>query len=517
VTAAETTEIAAGTTIGEYEVGKLLGTGGFGSVYAAVHPLIGKQVAIKVLTLRYSVDPAIVSRFVAEARAVNQIRHQHIIDIFSFGKLPDGRQYYVMELLDGEPLDRYLRGTGRLAATEAVEILHPIALALDAAHAAGVIHRDLKPENVFVARDAKGAPFPKLLDFGLAKLLGSDLDVDHSTNSGTMMGTPHYMSPQQCRGRGVDHRTDFYALGVMTYLMVTGELPFVGDDAVSIVFQQISDQPARPSDRVAGLSAEIDEAVLAMLAKDPEDRPDTAVEAIDALAVAVGIPELAPGGVLRNSAKRFRSGRPSGTPIASKPGSASTLPAGSDPPVAPAPKTMSLPVGEVTPPPRAKRTWIGAAIAAAAVAGIVAWRLMATDAQPEPVATNRAVPADAPARPDAPPPIDAAPPAVDVVTIRITDTPPNTSVTRADGVILGVAPGVVHVPRSDAVLELHLVHDGYQERVEKVQPLTDLGPLALPMQNKAVARPVVEPPHPPQPPQPPQPDDIGPYHQYKKP
>src|SRR5690242_8970375 len=155
-------ELAVGTQVGEYVVESKLGQGAFGMVFKASHPVIGKLVAIKVLSLRFSVDPEMVSRFVAEARAVNQIRNRHIIDIFSFGKLDDGRQYYVMEYLDGQTLDARLEQAGKLGLAEALPILRGIGRALDAAHAKGVAHRDLKAENVFLATDPDGAAFPKL-------------------------------------------------------------------------------------------------------------------------------------------------------------------------------------------------------------------------------------------------------------------------------------------------------------------------------------------------------------------
>ena len=166
-----------------------------------------------------------VSRFIAEARAVNQIRHRNIIDIFSFGQLDDGRQYYVMELLDGEPLDALIERDGRLPLAEAIPILRGIARALDAAHAKGIAHRDLKPENVFLGRDPTARVFPKLLDFGIAKLLAPEDGPKHKTRTGTPIGTPYYMSPEQCRGRDVDHRTDIYSFGVLAYRMLTGVLP----------------------------------------------------------------------------------------------------------------------------------------------------------------------------------------------------------------------------------------------------------------------------------------------------
>src|SRR5438067_2419142 len=156
-------DLAAGQVVGEYTVETKIGQGGFGAVFKAVHPLIGKVVAIKVIARKFSVDPEMVSRFVAEAKAVNQIRNRHIIDIFSFGQLEDGRHYYVMEYLEGEALDAMLDREHKLSLETALPILRAIARAIDAAHAKGIAHRDLKPENVFLANDDEGGHFPKLL------------------------------------------------------------------------------------------------------------------------------------------------------------------------------------------------------------------------------------------------------------------------------------------------------------------------------------------------------------------
>src|ERR1700733_7992462 len=209
-------DLAPGTFVGEYRVESKLGAGGFGTVYRAVHPVIGKPAAIKVLSRQWSSNPQMVSRFIAEARATNQIQSRNIIDIFAFGSLPDGRQYYVMELLKGQPFDQFLADRGRLAPETAIPILRDIARALDAAHAHGIIHRDMKPENVFLVFEEDRTVHPKLLDFGIAKLLGEPTS-GHKTRTGTPLGTPIYMSPEQCNGRPVDPRTDVYALGVMTH------------------------------------------------------------------------------------------------------------------------------------------------------------------------------------------------------------------------------------------------------------------------------------------------------------
>src|SRR4051812_36480652 len=266
-------DLGAGDKVGEYQIEAKIGEGGFGSVYRAVHPLIGKTAAIKVLNRQYSSSPQMVSRFIAEARAVNQIRNRNIIDIFSFGKLDDGRQYYVMELLEGATLDKYLREKGRLTPEEAIPVLRGVARALDAAHAAGIAHRDLKPENIFLFTEDDGTIFPKLLDFGIAKLLGESMMSAHKTRTGTPMGTPHYMSPEQCRGKNVDHRTDIYSFGIMIHLALTGQLPFDGDEVMDLLVAHTSKPAPRMSEVCPDIPATLDAPVLQMLEKDPALRP----------------------------------------------------------------------------------------------------------------------------------------------------------------------------------------------------------------------------------------------------
>jgi hypothetical protein len=282
-------DLEAGAVVGEYKVDGVLGRGGFGTVYKATHPLIGKVAAIKVLSHQFSANPEIVSRFVAEAKAVNQIRHPNIIDIFSFGALPDGRQYYVMEFLDGEPLDKRIARQQRLTLAEALPILRGIAKALDAAHAKGIAHRDLKAENVLLAATPEGEVWPKLLDFGIAKLSGDEA-LKHKTRTGAPMGTPLYMSPEQARGRDVDQRTDLYALGVLVYVMLTGKFPIDGEDYMTILMRQIADEPQPPSTHVAELPEAVDHTVAWLMRKEAADRPESALAAVRALEGSVAAP-----------------------------------------------------------------------------------------------------------------------------------------------------------------------------------------------------------------------------------
>ncbi len=282
-------DLSIGQACGEYTLEAKLGEGGFGAVYRGVHGVIGKIAAVKVLHRAYSSNPQIVSRFIAEARAVNQIRHKNIIDIFAFGRVDDGRHFFVMELLEGESLEDLLKRRGHLEVEEALPILRAIARALGAAHAAGIAHRDLKPDNVFLARDADGNVVPKLLDFGIAKLLGEEA-AGHKTKTGAPIGTPHYMSPEQCRGIAVDEKADIYSFGVLAFRTLTGKLPFDANTALDVMFKQIHAEPPEASELRPALGRELDAPLASMLAKDPGARPATIEAALGALLRASGLP-----------------------------------------------------------------------------------------------------------------------------------------------------------------------------------------------------------------------------------
>jgi len=267
--------LPAGTMIGEYQLDGELGQGGMGRVFAAHHPTIGKRVAIKVLELSFSCDPTQVKRFTDEARAVNKIGHPNIIDVFSFGKLDDGRQYFVMEFLEGETMASWL-AKGRPDFAEARRLLMQVCEALEAAHREGVIHRDLKPENLWIARPKHGQPFIKVLDFGIAKLIETE-EAKGKTRTGTVMGTPLFMSPEQCTGRGVDHRTDIYALGAIMFCIYCGRPPFDGDSTAEIIAAQLYSAPPKPS-TFAALPPALEALILACLEKNPTLRPSSAAE-----------------------------------------------------------------------------------------------------------------------------------------------------------------------------------------------------------------------------------------------
>ncbi len=265
-----------GDQVAGYVIEARIGVGGFGEVYRARHPVIGSEVAVKILHARYSADPEAVARFVAEARAVNQISHPNIVEIFDFDRLADGRQFCVMELIRGKTLREMLREHGSLELAHALPILRGIAEAVDAAHAAGIAHRDLKPDNVFVTVDGR----IKLIDFGLAKLMREQ--DNPVTQTGSVFGTPIYMSPEQCRGKALDTRTDLYSFGALAYHVLAGQPPFAGD-ALELALHHLNDLPERPSLHCSELGERVDRVVLALLAKDPADRPPTLVAAIDTL------------------------------------------------------------------------------------------------------------------------------------------------------------------------------------------------------------------------------------------
>jgi serine/threonine-protein kinase len=268
-------ELAPGSLIGEFRVEYLLGQGGMGRVYAATHPLIGKKAAIKIINAGSCTDMAAVKRFVQEARVVNEIRHPNIVDVFSFGRLDDGRTYFVMEWLQGMTLAARA-AMGRIPLGECVSVLEQICDALEAAHEKGIVHRDLKPDNVFLV-PVRGRPDQvKLLDFGIAKLLGDrDPKLTHES-SNTVMGTPDYISPEQARGKDVDHRTDIYALGCMAYEIVLGHCPYSADNIVDLLQMHLHAPPPLPRSEWPDIPQAVDWLLPAMIAKDSRDRPTLA-------------------------------------------------------------------------------------------------------------------------------------------------------------------------------------------------------------------------------------------------
>ena len=254
-----------GTTIGSYRIAVKVGAGGMGTVYRAVHPTIGSRVAIKVLSHDSARDSEAVNRFFEEARTVNLIRHHNIVNILDVARLPDGRPYIVMELLDGVSLKTILR-QGPLSIAELGRIAVTVLDALAAAHEHGVAHRDLKPDNIMISPTGRVT----LVDFGIAKIAGARPDAVR-TETGVILGTPQYMSPEQAQGRSVDARTDIYAMGIVMYEMSTGVRPFEGDSLFEILRQQISEPPRPPSQRAA-VPADLEQLMLIALAKAPEQR-----------------------------------------------------------------------------------------------------------------------------------------------------------------------------------------------------------------------------------------------------
>lgn len=267
-----------GAKVGDYVVEARLGSGGMGVVYRGTHPVIGKAVAIKVLQREISRDPDHVRRLVSEARSVNAIRHRGIVDIFGFGELPDGRPYLVMELLDGVPLDQLVEHEAPLAPAAVIPLLLEVADALSAAHKVGVIHRDLKPSNVFMVTPQHGPRYVKLLDFGLAKQAEDPGGATPQTRASVMVGTPHYIAPEQARGESVSPATDLYSLGAMAFELLTRRPPFEGPSAIEIIYHHLKAQAPRPSSVVRGIPRALDQLVLRLMEKDPARRPSSAEE-----------------------------------------------------------------------------------------------------------------------------------------------------------------------------------------------------------------------------------------------
>ncbi len=265
------------TSIGAYQLVRKIGEGGMGEVWEAEHHMIGRRAAIKFLLPAFTRNASTVERFFNEARAVAAVADPGIIQIYDYGS--EGEQaYIVMELLDGEELSQRLRRLGRLTPVDTVRLAKQIASTLASVHDKGVIHRDLKPDNVFLVGDpaVTGGERTKILDFGIAKL--TQHDTHFKTQTGALVGTPTYMSPEQCRATPIDHRSDIYSLGVMMFVMVTGRPPFVGEGPGDVIIAHARDVPPRPSQLVRDVPRELETVIMRCLEKQPEARYPSAAE-----------------------------------------------------------------------------------------------------------------------------------------------------------------------------------------------------------------------------------------------
>jgi serine/threonine-protein kinase len=407
---------------GRYRLVKRLGAGGMGEVYRARNEAVGRDVAVKLLRPEFGANPDTVSRVTREARAANAVRHPNVVDVLDIVEDESGAPAIVQELLDGKDLAAYLASLGRpLSEAEALDLMTPVVEAVGAAHRAGLMHRDLKLENVFLHRRADGSITPKVLDFGLSRPVGENAAL-RMTATGVMMGTPYYMSPEQVQGhRDIDQRTDVWALGVMLYELVAGQVPFMGDTMGAIFVKVCTFDPSPLRTLAPGVSETYARVVARCLDRDRDQRPADAAALVEELRLA-----------RRNATTVVRG---SGAPL---PATADTLPA--RPPMAPpaavqAPFASAPPPFASAPPPpdgasiapavsvvpapptrRMPRLALVGMVVTAAILGGLAWVATHRDTTPTIADLHATVP------PQAPPP--PSPPAIPGTTEYEPPTPP---------------------------------------------------------------------------------------------
>ncbi len=462
-----------------YQVDSVLGDGGMGVVYRATGDDDGRTYAVKVLRAEYSDETDLVNRFQLEAESVARIDHENIVKVYEFGTLPDGSRYFVMEHLEGKSLGQFLVGQGRIAGTDRcnplsetdmIGISRQICSGLEAAHTLGIVHRDMKPDNVHLVNIAPGHMRVKILDFGIAKVQGSNAA---RTRTGSVFGTPHYMSPEQAQGeRDIDARTDVYAVGVLMYQMITGRVPFDAENLMGILTAHLYQHP-KPIRDVLGMGVVSDglEAVIfKALAKQRDDRyasmaalqsdlehvlvgqrplaldDDTATsrftadEVADARGWRTSMPP-APG----SGAHTVPSGRvslgPGPTPV---PSQAQSMP----PPALAAFTQQSIPPVMASAPPRARTSLLVfglASVGALAFAAAVLFAFRSGESPRAPSGTAPSLVGNTTTQAPVPPPVTVAPALS--ASIHVLSDPPGATVYRGT-TPLGPAP--IDVPRPAA-------------------------------------------------------------------
>jgi serine/threonine-protein kinase len=474
-----------GELFGNYRAISVLGEGGMGVVYLAEHPEIGRKVAVKVLHADFARDQQVLARFLNEARAANAIRHPNIIEILDSGALADRTPFLVMELLEGESLSARIKRVSQMPIHEVFDFAYQTASALSAAHAKGIVHRDLKPDNLFLVPDPNDESREriKVLDFGIAKLQQQSAADSVKTRTGTLMGTPIYMSPEQCRGiRAIDHRTDIYSLGVILYEMVVGHPPFVSEGFGDLVNMHMNMPPPPPSKLRADLPPALEALILTMLAKAPEQRFD----AMPALQSA-----------LKAAGEGFFTARGSSPDLASK--TRNTRAGAASPSVYATKQTTltSAGAGERIPYGRPKGRMLLGVLGLAVLAGAGLFAMRGGTGKGDPPAGQNAIPggannagasAGAAKPPKIEPPAAAAvvpsrPSAAAEVTLVFETTPPGARVIGAADQLLGTTPVTLTRPAHGADLNLRFEKDGYAP-VSRAVSLAHDGTLSITLERK---------------------------------
>jgi serine/threonine-protein kinase len=490
--------IAVGQTIGNYTITAKLGEGGMGVVYLAEHPVIGRKVAMKAIHPELSRNPEVVSRFVTEAKAVNQIGNEHIVDIHDFGTTADGDFYFIMEFLQGEALADRMRREAPMDPARALDIAAQVADALAASHAHGIIHRDLKPENIFLIHKGGTNDFVKVLDFGLAKLtLGAD-KVSHKTRTGSVMGTPYYMSPEQCEGRpNIDQRADVYSLGVILFEMMTGKVPFGGEGYGEIIVKHITAPVPSPRAINPLISPAHEAILLRALAKNRDER----FRGMEDFRVAMMNPERyaaapsivpTPGPLAGYGAEpsRLSDGQASsGVVIGDLGGRATEVPSTFR-------ESPGAVEGEDAIPQSHGALLVGILAAALVAGGVAAFLVVRSGSSSQPATVQQAVSKPTPA-PTPPTPPQAAPAPSAKVSIKFRSEPVGAAVARQDtGEQLGVTPFEIEVPRGQSPLAVVFKKANFKDVSRSIVPqesgsldaTLEAAPSPAPMPPKAGAK-----------------------------
>src|SRR5579883_3062206 len=277
---------------GQFQILQKIGSGGMGAVYKALQPEMNRMVAVKILHPRLANRKDLVSRFRREARALSQLTHPNTVKVFLYGELDDGSLYIIMELLEGKNLNQTVRADGPFSVERALPILIQVCGALDEAHRAGIIHRDLKPENIFLVQSGTLHDFPKVLDFGLAKVGERQMRPGSVilTQEGMVFGTPEFMSPEQAQGKPLTSASDIYSLAVILYEVLTGKLPYEAKSAMDYIQLHVTGKPVPLNSRVPGKTFPplLEQIIDRALAKRPEDRFVTAADFASAMQQVLG-------------------------------------------------------------------------------------------------------------------------------------------------------------------------------------------------------------------------------------